>query len=451
MKRATKILLAVAGVILLSYPAMAWVTGIVIESRVQHYEQQVLDRVPYLTLVKREYHRGVYRSTETVTYEFHLPAPAVKAAAGARLPEAVAITVMSNIEHGPLPGLHGVGLAVIDSRLLTPPALQETLQGALGTKPLLQVHSMIGLFGGAAGTLTSPAFSLKLPDASTLAWGGLRGTAVTSRGMRRGSGQFSAPRLAFGNLELTGMEYSGSSQKTFGDLYLGDGTFTIERIAGRSLRSGDSYSLQRVSATTTAKTAGDFFDMRVDLAADSAKLASLTLSNIMYSESFEHLHGPTFAAMMQAVRQAEHRAGASPAQLQTGLHDAFRRYGGDLLLHDPVINIRQVSFSMPEGSFRLSAKVSAPGLSRSDLEWPAAIVALETHARVTADLRIDNGLLQKLLAMGGSRPNTAAQLASLEQQGYLTAGSGAVTTHLDYSGGRLTLNGHPFPPAAEAN
>ena len=49
--------------------------------------------------------------------------------------------------------------------------------------------------------------------------------------------------------------------------------------------------------------------------------------------------------------------------------------------------------------------------------------------------------------MGGSNPKIAAQLTTFEQQGYLTAGPAAVTTHLELSGGRITLNGHPFPPA----
>ncbi len=131
---------------------------------------------------------------------------------------------------------------------------------------------------------------------------------------------------------------------------------------------------------------------------------------------------------------------------------AFRQHGVDLVLHDPLINIRRLSFSMPEGSFLLSARISAPGLGRDDLQWPAAIMALKTHGRITADLRIDNGLLQKFVTMrAGSNPQFATQLASFEQQGYLTAGPTAVTTHLEYSGGTITLNGHPFPPAPRVN
>jgi uncharacterized protein YdgA (DUF945 family) len=447
VNRTTKTLLAIGGVIVLSYPGVAWVSGIVIESRIQHTERQMLDQVPYFTLVKREYHRGVYRSTEIATYGFRSPVPqSMNAAGGAALPPAATITVESDIQHGPFPGAHAMALAVVDSTLVTPPALQSEL----GSKSLLRVHTLVGLFGGTTTNVMSPAASVRLADGSSLAWGGLTGTVTTHRAQTGWSGMLSAPRLAFtgpqGGIELTGLEYSGSHQEAFDGLYLGAGTLTIERLDGTSPRSGD-YSLQRISISSTSKADGEFFDMRVDAGMDAARIAAVQLKNVVYSESFEHIHGPTFASMTQAIRQAQHQAGANQQQLEAGLQEAVRRYGVDLLLQDPVLEIRQVSFAMPEGSFLLSARISAPGLSRADLQWPAAILALKSHAAVTADLRVDNGLVRKLLSMGGSSPRIGAQLASFEQQGYLTAGSTAVTTHLDYSGGRLTLNGHAFPPA----
>jgi uncharacterized protein YdgA (DUF945 family) len=452
--KTTKVLLAIGGVIVLSYPGIAWVTGMAIESRLQHSEQQALDRVPYLTLEKREYHLGVYRSTEIATYGLRNPAlQAMKLGGAAALPSSATITVQSNIEHGPFPGLHTAALAVIDSTIVVPPALQKELSSVIGSKPIVLAHTTLNLFGGATSDLTSPGFSLRLPDGSNLVWGGLTATFSTTRNQARWSGRLTAPRLliqgAQGGFDLTGAEYSGSHEQALDGLYVGTGTFTIERVDGSSPR-GD-FSLQRLSLTSTSKADGEFFDMRIDVAMDAAKVAAVQLTNVMYSESFEHVHGPSLVAMAKAVRAAEHQAAGNPAQLQAGIEDAFRQYGVDLVLHDPVINIRQISFTMPEGSFLLSGKISAPGLSRADLQWPAAIVALRSHALVTADLRVDNGLLQKLLAMGGSNPKIAAELTSFEQQGYLTAGPAAVTTHLELSDGMITLNGHPFPPAAPVN
>lgn len=456
MNRTTKILLVIGGIIVLAYPGIAWVDGIAIESHIQHNEQQFLKQVPYLTLLKREYHRGVYRSTETATYGWRNPTlQAMNPGGAGALLSSFTLTVTSDIQHGPFPSLHAAALAVVDSNVVTPPALQQQLASVLGSKPLLHVHSIVGLFGGATSTLSSPAFSMKLPDGSTLAWGGLMGTVTAGRDQAHWSGQLSLPRAAFesaqGGLELVGAEYSGSHDKAFGDLYLGTGTFTIERIDGTTPGAGGDYSLQRISLTTTSKADGEFFDMRVDAAMDSAKVKSVQLQNVMYSETFEHVHGPSFDSMVKAIRAAQLQAGSDRAQAQAGMQSALRQYGVELLLRDPVLDIRQISFAMPEGSFVLSGRISAPGLSRADLQWPAAIMALKTHAQITADLRVDNGLLQKLLAMGGSNPNVAARLTSLEQQGYLTAGPSAVATHLDYSAGRLTLNNHPFPPAPPVN
>ena len=454
MNRTTKSLLVVGAILVLSYPGITWVTGIIIESRLQHAEQQVLAQAPYLTLVSREYHRGVYRSTETVTFGLQNPAlRLVKVASSSPTPPRFTITVESTIEHGPFPGLRTVALATGNTTVIAPPALQKVLSGALGSRPLLRISSKEGFLGGGSAELRSPDFNLRFADGTTLAWGGLSGTTTSNWNGTRWSGQLTAPRLAVqgakGRMELTGLEYSGSQQKAFEDLYLGTGTFTIEQVKGSSARSGD-YSLERISLTSTSKADGEFFDLRVDAAMDAAKLAAVQLKNLTYSESIEHVHGPSFASMMRALRLAQRQGGANQGQSQADMQNALHRYGVEVLLHDPVLDIRQVSFTMPEGSFLFSARISAPGLSRSDLQWPAAIGALQRHAEVTADLRIDNGLLQKLLAMGGSNPRIAAQLTSFEQQGYLAAGPSTVTTHLEFSGGKLTLNGHPFPPAAPA-
>jgi uncharacterized protein YdgA (DUF945 family) len=451
MNRTGKTLLAIGGVIVLAYPAVAWMMGLAIESRIQHREQQLLDQAPYLRLVSREYHRGVYRSTEIATYGVGSSAfKALKLTGGAPALPALTLTVASTIEHGPLPGLHALALATIDSTLILPPAVQKELAGILGSTPVLEAHTSIGFFGGASSNLTSPAFNLPLPNGATLAWGGLMSSMRSSGSGASWSGQLTAPRLALrspqGGIELSGLEYSGSQKKAFDDLYLGTGTLTVEQVKGSSPRAG-AFSFERLAVTSTSKPDGQFFDLRVDVSMDAASIAAVQLKNVDYSESFEHIDGPSFASMMRAMRAAQRQAGGNPAQFQAALHDALRQYGVQILLHDPVLDIRQVSFAMPEGSLLLSAKISAPGLSSSDLQWPAAIAALQKHLDVTADLRVDNGLLRKLLAMGGANPKISAQLTSFEQQGYLTAGPAAVTTHVDFSGGKLTLNGHPFPPA----
>lgn len=447
MNKTSKTLLVIGVIIVLSYPGVAWVTGIVVQSHLQQTQQQVLERLPNVALLKREYHRGVYRSTEIATYGLRMPA-----AAAALLSEAT-ITVTSHIQHGPLPGLSTVGLATIDSTVSGPPAMQKALSAALGSTPILRIHTTIGLFRTATVNVTSPAFSTHLPDGSTLAWGGMTGTITAIGNRDRGSANLSVPRFAVqgpqGSFEVTGIEYSGSFEKAFGELYLGDGTLTVERMDGKT--ATNDFSFDRISVASTSKPDGEFFDMQMDLAMDAAKVTAVRLTKLVYSASFEHFDGQAVASMTQAIRTAQRQAATDPAQLQAGMQSALRQYGADILLHDPVVNLRKVGFTMPEGTFLLSAKVSAPGLTRADLQGPAAVIAaIKEHAQATADLSVDNGLVQRLLAAKGSNPKLGSQLTAFEQQGYLTAGSGAVTTHLVYAAGKLTLNGHPFPPAPPA-
>jgi uncharacterized protein YdgA (DUF945 family) len=453
--KTTKVLLVIGVIIVLSYPGVAWVTGLAIRSRLQHSEQQALEKLPRLTVVSREYHVGVFRSTVVTTYA--LPSQALRAMkiGAASLPSSITITVASNIQHGPLPGLHAVGLAVVDSTVVLAPEVQRELSAAIGSKPILQFHTLFGFFGGTATDLTSPAFSVKLADGSNLVWGGLTGTLTATRNKAHWTARISAPHLlvqgAQGGFELTAAQWSGAGDKMLDELNVGSGTFTIEHLEGSGPRPGSDFSLQRISLTSTSKADGEFFDYRIDVEMDAAKFAAAQLTNVLYSESFEHIHGPSLASFANALRAAQRQANGDTAQLQAGMMDAFREHGVDLLLHDPVIDIRQLSFTMPEGSFLLSAKISAPGLARDDLRWPMAIMALKTHCQITADLRIDNGLLQKFVTMSGPNPKVAARLASFEQQGYLAAGPTAVTTHLEYSGGTITLNGHRFPPAPRVN
>jgi uncharacterized protein YdgA (DUF945 family) len=452
VNRATKILLAIGGIVLVSYPAAAWVTGLAIESRIQHSQQQVLDRLPYLVLLRREYHRGVYRSTQVATFALRYPLPRVAstAAANALLANAK-FTVTSRIVHGPFPGLRAVGLATIDSTVSAPAAWQKILAGSLGSAPLLRIRSRVGLLGGSTAVVSSPPFTARLPGGARIDWGGLTGTGSASANQRRMSGQLNAPLLtmqdAQGAVRLTGLEYSGDYTQAFHDLYAGSGTLTLEGIRGSSTPTGKDFSLRRIALTSTSKAAGSYFDMRIDLTMDDARVAAVRLKNLVYSERFGHVDGATLASMAAALRQAQTQSGTTdPAQLAAGIQQALRQYGTELLLTDPVLQIRKLSFTMPEGSVLFSAKLSVPGVTRADLQWPALLGALKEHADLTADLRVDDGLVQKLIALKSSNAQLPAELSRLEQQGYLTAAAGSVATHLACEAGRLTLNGHPFPP-----
>lgn len=455
MNRTTQILLVVGALLVASYPGFAWLTGLLVEHRIERAEGQVTLDAPYAKILRRDYRRGVYRSTEVITYEFRLP-PTASIMATAALPSSFTLTLRSEITHGPFPDLRGPALASIDSTLILPASARQEISKVIGSQPIVRARTRVGWFGSTRSTLTSPAFHWRGADGSTFAWSGLTALMRGGRDLSSWSGRITAPGLKLrsadgARFDLRDFAFSGRARRVFGAILAGHNRFAVARIDGEAPRTGMAYALRQAAFTSHTDVHGAFLDMRFKLSTDAAQFGKVSLSHVVYSASVEHLDGVSLARLTGALRAAESQASGNPTLLQAQLRQTLRQYGGPLLLHDPVLKIRRVSFTMPEGTLALSATVSAPGLSPSDLGWPALIAALETHGQITADVSIDDALLRKFMASRGTTSAAAARITTLERQGYLKARANTETLHLRFAGGRLTLNGEPFPPAAPAH
>ena len=173
----------------LAYPAAAWVMGQQIETAIgEHY--QLLAENPSAKIVSRDYQRGVFSATETVTIELfsnvtaavaRQQQEAMAANPGVKLPpvKPLQIAVRSVIRHGPLPGFSKLAAAVVDSELVLDGELQQQVAAVFGTQKPLEVHSEYRFDGGGISTVRSPGFSTNWAAGegagrNTLVWEGLR-------------------------------------------------------------------------------------------------------------------------------------------------------------------------------------------------------------------------------------------------------------------------------------
>ena len=78
------------------------------------------------------------------------------------------------------------------------------------------------------------------------------------------------------------------------------------------------------------------------------------------------------------------------------------------------------------------------------LPVPAALIQ---HLNVVADLRVDAALATHLLETSGRKDALAAQIDALEHQGYIKRDGTALTAHVTFAAGKVTVNGLPYPPA----
>ena len=450
MPRRIRIGLVIAVAVVLAYPTAAWVIGIVVEKQNEADAQKKLGETPYVVRTKRDYQRGIFSSVEHSTYQFSLPM--AKDASGNSPLGSWHLTTHCVIYHGPLPRLRTLALATADCDLELPPELGQNVKAALGGKPPVELRIRMGWLGGSTSAFTSPALTLKLENGTTVSWRGIDGSVEAARGLATWSGSFTAPGLtvdhASTHAEIGTLTFTADMRRVYETLDIGKASV---KLAAATVHSGDldkEVVLKGVTITAVSSQSGDYVDSSVELAVDAVEAKQFSATRVGYAFRLNHAHGPSLAALSKAMRDVQREAlTGSRDAFQAKLRDSFREHGIDVLSHDPVLEIPRIGFAMPEGEARLSARLSAPGLTREELQGPVLAAAILRHLQAEADLAIDTALLDKMLSGNQNRGAVQQRLAALQRQGYVKQAGSRYTVHVTYEHGKTVVNGLPFPPA----
>ena len=440
-------------VVLVAYPAAAWLIGITAEHQWEKREQQVTERYPFLEVVKDDYHRGVYSSTEEVTYQAGGQlTQALQAMPGnTRPPGDLQFTVRNIIHHGPLPQLRGFAPAIIDTELVLPADTKQKLVAVFGDKATLSIRTRLHWLGGTTTTVHSSAFEQNEPDGLTFTWRGLDGTTKVGGDFKSVQADFTAPGLTVkgvkGSVNMENFHLQADQEMAFDGLYVGPLELTLAGLEMQQAATGQKVALQKISIHGQSAAQGEYYDMDARLDAGALQVQQFAATQVGYEFRATHLHGPSLSALSKAFRvQQSQNPGGVPDLGK--MQEAFKTSGIEILLRDPVIEMPRIGFTMPEGALLVSIKASAHNLTRAELEGSVdeLRMALMKHLQASADLRIDTALLDKLLDSSGKGDRITAQLQGLQRQGYLKLEGKALTTHLTYEAGQLKVNNQAFPP-----
>ncbi len=447
----------VAAVVVLGYPIASWVIGLAVERQLQRAEQQSLEQVPYITVISRNYRGGIFSATDDVTFAVGGPfAQAAKAAPGRSFLSDFRLTTHNVIHHGPLPGFRTVAFATVDSQLVLPSEVKARLDALLNGRPVLSVHSRMHWFGGSTSQLTSPAFQTEVAPGITLVSQGITGTAELS-GNGDGTVDFIAKGFSAssqkGGAELGEIRLTGATHRAFVTLNIGKTHLTIDQADVHAPAPAPPIALRHLELNSDTSATGDHVDTQGSLSIASLQAGKFAATQLGYSVAATHLYGPALAALTADLRQAGRSMGTPAGSARTPASEqpwvsAFQKDGIEILLHDPVVEISRIGFLTPDGELRLSAKFTAPGLKREDFAkpGPAAMVAIVPHLQAAADLRVDVALLEKLLEDNANRERFLAQEEAFERQGYIVRDGKALTAHVEFAAGKLSINGKPFSP-----
>lgn len=465
MDRKVRILIVAIVVVALAYPAAAWLLGSSVERQWEDSEQHFAEQAAYLNIVKRDYRRGVYSSTEEVTYSVGGSSilKTLRAPGEADWLDHMQFTLRNTIHHGPLPQLRAFAPATVDTEIVLPPEGRAKLAAALGDKGALTIHTRMKWFGGGATLIKSAAFEVPMPQGGEFAWRGVDarveyGRDYGSQSITLDSPGFSVKdatnSVTFGRLKL-----NSEMQRAFDVWGIGTLHFTLADFAIDNQVKDFKLTLQGIVLDTKSQLAGEYVDSGFILSTGALSAGTLetpkfAASRLNYEVHLDHVHGPSAAALTHTLRavRAEVVTSSTPADIRSKILEAFKTSGIDILARNPVLDVQHTGFTTPDGELILSVKASVPGITRADLDVnPQLLIpSLIKFLQVAADVRIDTALLDKLLDSSGKGDTITAQLQGLQRQGYLKLDGKALTTHLGFQSGHLKINDLPFPPMPAA-
>lgn len=476
---------AIALPIVLAYPAAAWVLGKQVETALGEQYKQI-ESVPYIKVIDRQYDRGVFASSEVVTFEVlgdmfrslekaHKEAAADDPEAAKATPaplQPLRFTVRTQIKHGPAPGMSAIAAATADSELVLDGPVQQELAKLIGDKKPLTAHTVYRFDGGGNSVVASPAIAASFPGeapntVSRFSWEGFTANVDFTRNLQSYTMTGESPKLEVLDAKgvamvMSGLKFSGEQKRIFDDeplLYSGSQRFTLAQmsITDKNGKAGPVL-FKQVAYEVALPVNGEFIDMVAKMGAESVQIGEQNYGPAHYDFSLKHLHARTTAKLYRAMMKmySDPVALADPAKAFAPLAEP----GLELLRHNPEFRIDRLSFKTAQGEAAGSASAKLKDVKPEDLANPMMLLA---KLEASADIALPESLLAS--TSGGAMhagedeepdPETTAmhkqmleqQLAGFAEQGYITRDGGLVRSKIEFRDGQLTVNGKPFNPMA---
>lgn len=482
MNKPLRIVVAIAA-LGLALPASSWFLGKQIESALDaHYGK--LGELPHFKVAAREFERGWFRSTETVTFE--LNGEMLRDVAGGSGDEALSLvaerpapaeplrfTLRTEIVHGPFPGMARIAAAVSDTELVLDESSRAVVARLFGDRKPFELNTVYGFTGGGTATLKVPEFIAEQTGENgqrvRLTWQGLTATVDFARDLRdyRLNGDVPGLQIEDGSSRLmaTGLHVEADQQQIFDDepfLFGGTQKFALAELklvpqgsAGAQGEAVTPMQLKRLTYDVNVPVKGEFLDIAAKMGAEVVQVGNRNFGPAHYDLSFNHMHARSLADLSRAVMGAYSgdAAAASPQEQGEALLAAMARPAKALLAQGPEFSLDRVSFSSPYGETEVAARLRGNDLQPEDLANPLALMAkLELSGRMSMPER----LLTDLQGFGDALPRDRqadaqaidALLSGYAAQGLLRREAGIVKSSLEYKGGQLTVNGTVVDPFA---
>ena len=443
-------------ILVLLYPAAAWLTGRLIESRTSAALAEMSEQAPYVTVSDVKYHRGWFTSEQDLTISLFGAQMAglapLMGGNGQAMAKGVPITLHSVIHHGPICGWSCFALAHVDTHLVLSNTAKAAVTLIFGAAEPLSISSRMGFLGGGTTIFASPALKeTVVPGGGKLSSDGFRIKIDFTRhhDAYKIDGEF--PHVLLDGpdgkrFEMKSVLFKSSSTRALGTLYASDFDFGIDTISYAGVQGSSPMLLHDFNYSGKSTVDSGFISYALQFDTGAVGAAGLKLKDAHFDLSFKHLDMVTLAALIDKIRELYKQQASDPTKYSQNMAAALREQGLPLLLKQPVLSLDRIGLDTMSGQVLLTGTLSIPGLTAADLAGDAGAPALMQKLVGDFELSLDDSALNELPGTGSILP----QLETMAQQGYFTHENGHWHATIHSAGGQNTFNGKPFQPGAMA-
>lgn len=475
-----------------SYSAASWYFGKQTETRLNTQYEQMLDKAYNIRLVDREYQRGIFHSTETITLEF-IKEPAISAAIDGEDYEAAEqqsfkLAIHNEIQHGPIPGFSTLAVALTHTDVMLIEGVEKDLAEQLGDKSLLNNQTIFHFDGSANATFNMPRLDLTIADFTdkttekTIAfnWEGLKGDIDISADMTHFKFNALSPIITLTNsigekINISDIQISSEQQRIYEDidsLYSGSQTLSIREITLTTPKmEGTPLSAKQFTYDINIAKDGDFLNFVEQMGIETAQIGQDKIGPFHFDFSLNHLHGRTLADIAKSVNRFNvemSKADSDQEAATDQLMPAIKEQGQRVLDNHPEFRIDRISFATANGEANLSGQVTLSELNLEEaVENPFILLG---SLNANGELSLNENMILELLRnppgnelMDLNDETSVEQMAQIQMiaeqfqqqiaiftgMGYITRDGSSLKTNAEYKAGQLLINGKPFPPVAE--
>ncbi len=441
--------------LVVAVPASSWLTGFFIEKNVMSSALADSDKSSFIKISGTSVDRGFFSSklSSQVTL----------------LGET--FTTISEVNHGILPKFTSLSMATIDTKIKWTDQQRKALDSVFAGKEPFTATTKVGVLGGLTSQVEVPAVAnLKTADGSSFSWsafsgqfdhGGSKGQLV---GSAKGDSLVVTDKqgsvITMNKLLMTSdmtqakeLLYVGQSELVVASLTIVPSP-AANRPASLNSMTNKPASIAGLSVKSTGKLEADFYASGAKFTAKQLELGEVKVTDIAYDFSIERLHAPTLVDISKAVwnlyqsqmavlsaakdRTAEHAQAAEKISTETAA--VIQEKMPALLAHNPLLNLRQLGFNMPQGQFAVSGMAELKGLDAKKLMQPN--LALMQHVEANFDIKVGEKLMGEWAGLG--QAGRGDMFKAWVTQGYVELSGGEYKTKVAINKGALTLNGKPM-------